>query len=103
MKKGILILTTLAFAACTKTPLPAEPTVYEDALLILNEGAFTGGTATIDAVGGHSDTAVQSAFSTENGFALGSQHQFQYKNQIVLPLKMTLKQKVRHKKKSHLL
>lgn len=72
MKKGILFLTTLAFAACTKTPLPAEQTVYEDTLLILNEGAFTGGTATIDAVGGHSDTVVQSAFSTENGFALGN-------------------------------
>ena len=37
-----------------------EPTVYEDALIILNEGAFTGGTATLDAVGGNADTVVQS-------------------------------------------
>lgn len=59
-------------AACTKTSLPAEQTVYEDALIILNEGAFTGGTATLDAVGGSVDTIVQSAFSTENGYALGN-------------------------------
>ncbi len=72
MKKGLFLIAVITAAACTKTPLPAEPTVYEDALLILNEGAFTGGTATIDAVGGNSDTIVQSAFSTENGFALGN-------------------------------
>lgn len=62
----------LYMAACTKTSLPAEQTVYEDALIILNEGAFTGGTATLDAVGGSVDTIVQSAFSTENGYALGN-------------------------------
>lgn len=72
MKKLSLAIAALFFAACTKSPLPKEPTVYEDALIILNEGAFTGGTATLDAVGGHHDTVVQSAFSTENGFALGN-------------------------------
>lgn len=70
MKKITLAIAALSLAACTKTPLPAEPTVYEDALIILNEGAFTGGTATLDAVS--SDTVLQSAFSTENGFALGN-------------------------------
>ena len=72
MKKGLFLIAVITATACTKTPLPAQPTVYEDALLILNEGAFTGGTATIDAVSGQSDTIVQSAFSTENGFALGN-------------------------------
>ena len=72
MKKTSLIFAVLSLAACTKTPLPAEQTVYEDALIILNEGAFTGGTATLDAVGGSVDTVVQSAFSTENGYALGN-------------------------------
>ena len=72
MKKLTLAIAALSLAACTKTPLPGEPTVYEDALIILNEGAFTGGTATLDAVGGNADTVVQSAFSTENGFALGN-------------------------------
>ena len=72
MKKLSLAIASLFLAACTKTPLPAEPTVYEDALIILNEGAFTGGTATLDAVGGTTDTVVQSAFSVENGFALGN-------------------------------
>lgn len=72
MKKLTLAIAALSLAACSKTPLPAEPTVYEDALIILNEGVFTGGTATLDAVGGITDTAVQSAFSVENGFALGN-------------------------------
>lgn len=72
MKKGLFLIAVITATACTKTPLPAQPTVYEEALLILNEGAFTGGTATIDAIGGQSDTIVQSAFSTENGFALGN-------------------------------
>lgn len=72
MKNLTLAIAALSLAACTKTPLPAEPTVYEDALIILNEGAFTGGTATLDAIGGTIDTVVQSAFSTENGYALGN-------------------------------
>lgn len=72
MKKLTLAIAALSLAACSKTPLPAEPTVYEDALIILNEGAFTGGTATLDAIGGRTDTTVQSAFSVENGFALGN-------------------------------
>jgi hypothetical protein len=72
VKKLTLAIAVLSLAACTKTPLPAEPTVYQDALIILNEGAFTGGTATIDAIGGNMDTVVQSAFSSENGFALGN-------------------------------
>lgn len=72
MKNLTLAISALFLAACTKTPLPAEPTVYEDALIILNEGAFTGGTATLDAVGGTIDTVVRSAFSTENGYALGN-------------------------------
>ena len=88
MKKGLLLIALCTVGACTKTPLPAESTVYEDALLILNEGAFTGGTATIDAIGANSDTVIQSAFSTENGFSLGNigQHMLHADSLLVISL-----------------
>ena len=88
MKKGLFLIAVITATACTKTPLPAEPTVYEDALLILNEGAFTGGTATIDAIGANADTVIQSAFSTENGFSLGNigQHMLHVDSLLVISL-----------------
>lgn len=84
MKKHVIAISVLALAACTKTPLPAEMTPYEDALLVLNEGAFTGGTATIDAIGAQNDTVITSAFSVENGFALGNIGQHMIKTDSLL-------------------
>ncbi|PSR06791.1 MAG: hypothetical protein C7N14_07825 [Bacteroidetes bacterium] len=72
MKKKSLFLIPLVFSACVKTPLPPDDNFYESALFILNEGAFTGGTATIDAIGVANDSNQQQVFSTVNGYALGN-------------------------------
>jgi hypothetical protein len=72
MKKKSLFLIPLVLSACVKTPLPPDDNFYESALFILNEGAFTGGTATIDAIGVSNDSNQQQVFSTVNGYALGN-------------------------------
>jgi hypothetical protein len=68
--KPLFIADTLGLASCTKTPLPATETVYDHSYLVLNEGAFTGGTATLTAIA--PDSTVEQAFLTENGLPLGN-------------------------------
>lgn len=72
IKKSIFLVAVL-LSACVKTNTPSNNNIYEGAQFILNEGAFTGGTATIDAVGlADSNPNQQQIFSTLNGYALGN-------------------------------
>ena len=72
IKKSICLVAVL-LSACVKTNTPSNNNIYEGAQFILNEGAFTGGTATIDAVGlADSNPNQQQIFSTLNGYALGN-------------------------------
>lgn len=47
-----------------------EPSVFENAKFLLNEGAFTGGTATITAF--MHDTVIEQAFISQNALPLGN-------------------------------
>lgn len=47
-----------------------EPSVFENAKFLLNEGAFTGGTATISAF--TPDTVIEQAFISQNAMPLGN-------------------------------
>ncbi len=71
----------------------SEPSVYEGAKLILNEGAFTGGTATITAF--DADTTVAQSFLTENGFPLGNIGQHLIKHDSLLYITLNNGNKVR--------
>ena len=72
IKKSIFLVAVL-LSACVKTNTPSNNNIYEGAQFILNEGAYIGGTATIDAVGlADSNPNQQQIFSTLNGYALGN-------------------------------
>ena len=64
-----LSLSLLAITSC-ETSSSNPVSIYDGATLVLNEGAFTGGTATIQVV--TNDTVIENAFQVENGFPLGN-------------------------------
>ena len=71
MKLNLICISVLiGLGSCTKTPLPSSKTVYDKSYLLLNEGAFTGGTATIQAIS--KDSVIEQSFLTENGLPLGN-------------------------------
>lgn len=59
----------LSFAACSDDKKEDEPTVkgkYEEGVLIINEGAFMGGTGTLDFWDRSSETFTRNVYQTEN-------------------------------------
>lgn len=84
--KPLFIAATLGLASCTETPLPATETVYDQSYLVLNEGAFTGGTATLTAIA--PDSTVEQAFLTENGLPLGNIGQHMLVDDTVLAVSL---------------
>lgn len=81
----VLSLMLLAITSCENTVDKTE-SIYDGATLVLNEGAFTGGTATIQVV--TNDTVIENAFQLENGFPLGNigQHMIKADSLIVVTL-----------------
>lgn len=75
----------LAITSC-ETSSTDPDSIYDGATLVLNEGAFTGGTATIQVV--TNDTVIENAFQVENGFPLGNigQHMIKADSLIVVTL-----------------
>lgn len=91
MKKSASLLAALALlvgltSACTKETPTGPSGFYTDLHLILNEGPFGSGTATITAYS--SDTIVQSAFAAENGFPLGNVAQHMIESDSMLYIAM---------------
>ena len=85
MKWNLITAGICAFTLFSCKPTqPSEPSVYHGAKFLLNEGAFTGGTATITAL--KSDTAIAMAFLRENGLPLGNIGQHLLKNDTMLYL-----------------
>ena len=80
-----LTFTLLIITSCENT-IDKTESIYDGATLILNEGAFTGGTATIQVV--TTDTVIENAFQLENGFPLGNigQHMIKADSLIVVTL-----------------
>ena len=80
-----LSLSLLAITSC-ETSSSNPVSIYDGATLVLNEGAFTGGTATIQVV--TNDTVIENAFQVENGFPLGNigQHMIKADSLIVVTL-----------------
>jgi hypothetical protein len=80
-----LRLSLLAITSC-ETSSSNPVSIYDGATLVLNEGAFTGGTATIQVV--TNDTVIENAFQVENGFPLGNigQHMIKADSLIVVTL-----------------
>ena len=76
MKKLSLMAVMAAFTSFTVSCTPEAPSgasgVYTDLHLILNEGPFGSGSASITAYS--EDTLIQNAFSVENGFPLSLIH-----------------------------
>lgn len=93
MKLNLLTAGLCAAALFGCTPnTTTEPSVYDGAKLILNEGAFTGGTATITAL--NTDTTIAQAFLTENGVPLGNIGQHLLRNDSLLYLTVNNSNKV---------
>ena len=80
-----LSLSLLAITSC-ETSSSNPVSIYDGATLVLNEGAFTGGTGTIQVV--TNDTVIENAFQVENGFPLGNigQHMIKADSLIVVTL-----------------
>lgn len=80
-----LSLSLLAITSC-ETSSSNPVSIYDGATLVLNEGAFTGGTATIQVV--TNDTVIENAFQVENGFPLGNigQHMIKADSLIIVTL-----------------
>lgn len=80
-----LTFTLLIITSCENT-IDKTESIYDGATLVLNEGAFTGGTATIQVV--TNDTVIENAFQLENGFPLGNigQHMIKADSLIVVTL-----------------
>ena len=80
-----LTFTLLIITSCENT-IDKTESIYDGATLVLNEGAFTGGTATIQVV--TTDTVIENAFQLENGFPLGNigQHMIKADSLIVVTL-----------------
>jgi len=80
-----LSLSLLAITSCEINSSNPD-SIYDGATLVLNEGAFTGGTATIQVV--TNDTVIENAFQVENGFPLGNigQHMIKADSLIIVTL-----------------
>ena len=80
-----LTFTLLIITSCENT-IDKTESIYDGATRVLTEGAFTGGTATIQVV--TTDTVIENAFQLENGFPLGNigQHMIKADSLIVVTL-----------------
>lgn len=74
MKKSVLLLIcsiVLIFSSCSKETQTASAGAYDNGILILNEGGFMSGNASLDYYSYTNDSLIKNVFKSVNGISLG--------------------------------